>query len=59
LTWVYFREVMDSLTGTILDGKYRLVRLLGKGGMGAVYEAEHTVIPRRVAITVTEDATPV
>ena len=43
---------MPDLAGTIIGGKYRLVRLLGEGGMGAVYEAEHTVITRRVAIKI-------
>jgi serine/threonine-protein kinase len=41
---------MTSLVGRVLDGKYRLTRLIGKGGMGSVYEAEHTVISRRVAV---------
>lgn len=36
--------------GQILDGKYRIVRLIGKGGMGAVYEATHLLIDRRVAV---------
>jgi serine/threonine-protein kinase len=36
--------------GVIVAGKYRLVALLGKGGTGAVYEAEHVVIGRRFAI---------
>ncbi len=33
-------------------GNYRLVRVLGKGGMGAVYEAAHLYIERRAAIKV-------
>jgi len=39
-------------TGDLVDGKYRIVRLLGEGGMGAVYEGENTRIHRRVAIKV-------
>jgi serine/threonine protein kinase len=31
-------------------GKYKLLNLLGTGGMGAVYLAEHMVMKRRVAI---------
>jgi serine/threonine protein kinase len=31
-------------------GKYRLVRLIGRGGMGLVYEAEHPELRKRVAI---------
>jgi eukaryotic-like serine/threonine-protein kinase len=38
--------------GQLLDGKYRVVRVLGTGGMGAVYEGENTFISRRVAIKV-------
>lgn len=33
-------------------GDYQLVRLLGQGGMGAVYEAEHLPSERRVALKV-------
>jgi len=33
-------------------GKYQIVRQLGAGGMGAVYEAVHTQIGKRVAIKV-------
>ena len=36
--------------GTLIDSKYRLVRLLGTGGMSAVYEARHIQLQRRVAI---------
>jgi serine/threonine-protein kinase len=38
--------------GEILDDKYRIIRLLGEGGMGAVYEGENTRIRRKVAIKV-------
>ncbi len=43
---------MSLNTGDIIDNKYRIVRLLGEGGMGAVYEGENTRIHRRVAIKV-------
>lgn len=33
-------------------GSYRLVREIGRGGMGTVYEAKHVVLPRRAAIKV-------
>jgi serine/threonine-protein kinase len=38
--------------GAIIDEKYRIVRQLGAGGMGAVYEAENLRIGQRVAIKV-------
>ncbi len=36
--------------GSLVDGKYELTRLLGVGGMGAVYEAIHRITERRVAL---------
>ncbi len=36
--------------GQILHGTYRIKRLIGKGGMGAVYEASHLRLPRRFAV---------
>jgi serine/threonine protein kinase len=33
-------------------GSYRLIREIGRGGMGTVYEAVHNVLPRRAAIKV-------
>ncbi|MEZ4269777.1 MAG: protein kinase [Myxococcota bacterium] len=41
-----------ALEGTVFDGRYRLVRLLGMGGMGAVYEAVQLAVDRPVAIKV-------
>src|SRR5215471_15958237 len=36
--------------GEVVGGKYRVVRLLARGGMGVVYEAHHAVVRRRFAI---------
>lgn len=41
---------MGSISVGQIIGSYRVVRLLGEGGMGAVYEAVHTTLNRRVAI---------
>lgn len=36
--------------GRVVDGKYRLLYLLGRGGMGSVWVAEHIELSSRVAI---------
>ena len=35
-----------------LDGRYRILRVIGEGGMGVVYAAEHVLIEKQVAIKV-------
>ncbi len=35
-----------------IDGKYRLERLIGRGGMGAVYEAADLRLDRRIAVKI-------
>ncbi len=40
------------MIGNKIDGKYLVKHLLGQGGMGSVYEAEHTATGRRCAVKV-------
>src|SRR5580698_1144363 len=42
----------ESLIGLTLSGRYLIERLIGEGGMGAVYLAEHMHIRKRVAVKV-------
>ncbi|MBS2026885.1 MAG: serine/threonine protein kinase [Deltaproteobacteria bacterium] len=42
----------DPLIGAIVSGTYKVVRRLGEGGMGRVYEAEHLRLPKRAAVKV-------
>ncbi len=42
----------DPLVGSLIDGRYGVVRLLGGGGMGNVYVAEEKRLRRRCALKV-------
>ena len=43
---------MSLEVGQLVDNKYRIIRMIGEGGMGAVFEGENVRINRRVAIKV-------
>ncbi|MGE3628331.1 MAG: serine/threonine protein kinase [Sandaracinaceae bacterium] len=45
----------DGLIGTLLNERYKILRLIGEGGMGRVYEAEHVAIEKPVALKVLRD----
>ena len=40
------------LIGVVLEGAYRITRLLGEGGMGTVYEGQQLRLNKRVAVKV-------
>ncbi len=42
----------DELAGKVIDGRYRIEKKLGAGGMGAVFTGVQTAVGRKVAIKV-------
>ncbi len=47
------RTRLRLISGKVIPGtRYRLIRWLGEGGMGVVYEAEHIDIERHVALKI-------
>jgi serine/threonine-protein kinase len=47
---VQAEATQDPLLGVTLADRYHIVRCIGKGGMGVVYEAMHVALGKRVAI---------
>jgi eukaryotic-like serine/threonine-protein kinase len=43
-------EGADPLLGQVVGGRWKVLRLLGQGGMGTVYEAQNVAIGKRVAL---------
>src|SRR6185295_5215661 len=44
------KRSMRPQVGQVINNKYRLLRLIGDGGMGSVYEARHEVLGTSVAL---------
>ena len=40
----------DPWIGKVLDGRYQIIEMIGRGGMGTVYRAEHVGISKSVAV---------
>ena len=55
---VLIRMIYSAMIGTIIDGKYKLLRKIGSGVMGTVYEAEHLQLRRSVAIKILNSTDP-
>jgi serine/threonine protein kinase len=43
---------MDALVGKVLGERFQILELIGQGGSGSIYRAEHTTLRRKVAIKV-------
>ena len=50
-------EVAEIARGTVIDGRYKVVRSIGQGGNGMVYEVEHARTGRKLALKALLDET--
>ncbi len=48
-------EQSDRLVGTVLDGRYRIISRIARGGMAKVYLAEDVRLERQVAVKIMHD----
>ena len=49
-SWEDESSALPVAIGDVLDGKYKIVRVLGKGGMGVVMAAVHVPLGHRIAL---------
>src|ERR1017187_745121 len=48
--WAEARPIAALVPGQVLEGKYKVLREIGRGAIGVVYEAAHMALGRRVAL---------
>jgi eukaryotic-like serine/threonine-protein kinase len=46
------QDQASSLIGTVISGRYRIVDLIARGGLGAVYLGEHVHMHKRLAVKI-------
>ena len=42
----------EKYIGTVINDRYKIIKLVGTGGMGSVYLAEHEILRKKVAIKI-------